>query len=532
MSASLTLSDLSLATPDARPLVSGLTLSFGVERTGIVGRNGCGKSTLLHVMAGSMPPASGEVSVTGQLALMEQQACTDAESLADALGVGEAQARLARILDGTASEADLDAADWTLETRVEAVLARVGLPAWPLDRPAEAASGGQRTRLAIARMLLAEPDILLLDEPTNNLDADGRAAIFELIGTWPGGIVVASHDRDLLERMDRIVELTPVGATVTGGGWSAFAAGRTARRSRIESEAERAEAALRQARLSARQRSERKARSDRAGRKERASGSQPKVLLDAKKNRAEGSDGQISRTSARQVEAADARLEAARGQVEIVTPLHVDLPACGLGAGQRVLEVRDLVFSRAGVRILGPLDVSLTGPERVAVTGPNGSGKSTLFDLVTGRLEPEQGSIVADRTRIALLDQSVSLLDPALSVVGNGRRLNPGLDENTLRAALARYAFRAGAAEKPAGVLSGGERMRAGLACLACAATPPRLLVLDEPTNHVDLEAVELLERALAGYDGAILVASHDTRFLDAIGVDRRIELGAGGALR
>jgi len=525
MSASLTLSNLSLATPDARPLVSGLTLGFGAERTGLVGRNGCGKSTLLHVMAGEIAPAAGEVSVTGRVALMEQHACENAVSLADALGVGEAQARLVRILDGTASAADLDAADWTLEARVEAVLARVGLPAWPLDRPAKAASGGQRTRLAIARMLLAEPDILLLDEPTNNLDADGRAAIFELIDTWPGGVVVASHDRDLLDRMDRIVELTPVGATVVGGGWSAFAAEREARRERIESEAERAEAGLRQARLSARQRTERKARSDRTGRKERAAGSQPKVLLDARKDRAEGSDGQVSRTSARQVEEAGARLEAAREQVEIVTPLHVDLPSCGLKRGQQVLEVRDLVFSRNGTRILGPLAFSLTGPERVAVTGPNGSGKSTLFDLVTGRLEPEAGSVLVDPTRIALLDQTVSLLDPELSVAENGRRLNPQLDENTLRAALARYAFRAGAAEKPAGVLSGGERMRAGLACLACARTPPHLLILDEPTNHIDLEAVELLEQALTGYDGAILVASHDARFLEAIGVERSIAL-------
>lgn len=526
MSASLTLSDLSLSTPDARPLFSGLSLGFGAERTGLVGRNGCGKSTLLRAMAGEIAPAAGQIARTGRVALMDQHAGAGAATVAEALGVAGAQARLVRILAGEAGDDDLDRADWTLEARVKAVLAQVGLPGWSLDRPADAASGGERTRLAIARMLLGEPDLLLLDEPTNNLDAGGRTAILDLVRDWPGGIVVASHDRELLEAMDRIVELTPVGVTVTGGGWSAFEAERAARRARVEREAERAGAALRQAREAARQRAERKARSDRAGRKVRASGSQPKVLFDARKDRAEGSDSQVSRTSARQVEAAGEALEVARERVEIAAPLHIDLPSSGLVPGTRVLEVRDLVFSREGRRILGPVSFDITGPERVAVTGPNGCGKSTLFDLVTGRLQPDSGTVRGRCARMAMLDQSVRLLDPALSVAENARRLNPGLDDNALRAALARYAFRAGEALKPVGVLSGGERMRAGLACLACAKRGPYLLILDEPTNHVDLEAIERLETALAGHDGALLVASHDAHFLDRIGIDRRIELG------
>ncbi|MEP3072893.1 MAG: ATP-binding cassette domain-containing protein, partial [Maricaulis sp.] len=199
--------------------------------------------------------------------------------------------------------------------------------------------------------------------------------------------------------------------------------------------------------------------------------------------------------------------------------------------GQSVLSVQDLVFSRDGQRIVGPLSFEVTGPERIALAGPNGSGKSTVFDLVTGRLQPDSGTVSGRHERFALLDQAVSFLEPDLSVAANARRLNPQLSENTVRSALARYAFRAEAAEKPVSVLSGGERMRAGLACLACAAEAPQLLILDEPTNHIDLEAVELLEQALAGYDGAILVASHDARFLDAIGVTRTITLEAPGTV-
>jgi ATPase subunit of ABC transporter with duplicated ATPase domains len=196
-----------------------------------------------------------------------------------------------------------------------------------------------------------------------------------------------------------------------------------------------------------------------------------------------------------------------------------------------VLSVQDLVFSRDGQRIVDPLSFEIRGPERIALAGPNGSGKSTVFDLVTGRLQPDSGTVSGRCERFALFDQAVTFLEPALSVVANARRLNPQLSENTVRSALARYAFRAEAAEKPVSVLSGGERMRAGLACLACAAEAPQLLILDEPTNHIDLEAVELLEQALAGYDGAILVASHDARFLDAIGVTRTITLEAPGTV-
>ena len=277
MTALVILDSISLATPDGRPLFDGLTLALLRERIGIVGRNGCGKSTLLRLIAGDIEPAAGSVHRAGSIGMLAQLA-DERLTVAQALGVADDLARLRRLERGEGSLDDAAEADWTLESRIEEALAETGLPALPLDRPVASLSGGERTRVALARLLIEAPDLLLLDEPTNNLDADGRAAVAQLLARWQGGCVVASHDRALLEHVDRIVELTPVGVTVFGGGWSAFAEARDAARARAEADLDRASDALRNAERSVQKAKEKKARRDKAGRAYRASGSQAKTV--------------------------------------------------------------------------------------------------------------------------------------------------------------------------------------------------------------------------------------------------------------
>ena len=231
MPASVILDSISLSTPDGRPLFDGLTLALGRERTGLVGRNGCGKSTLLRLISGETEPSRGRIHRNGSIGVLAQH-IDERLDVAQALGVDDALARLQRLERGEGSPDDAEDADWTLEGRIAAALVDTGLPALPLHRPIATLSGGERTRVALARLLIEAPDLLLLDEPTNNLDADGRTAVADLLAQWQGGAIVASHDRELLERVDRIVELTPVGVTVFGGGWSAFAEAREATRAR------------------------------------------------------------------------------------------------------------------------------------------------------------------------------------------------------------------------------------------------------------------------------------------------------------
>jgi len=524
MPAFLTLDSISLATPDGRPLFDGLTLALGSERIGVVGRNGCGKSTLLRVISGEIEPAGGSVQRSCSIGTLAQIA-DDRLTVAEALDVADDLARLRRLESGAGSLDDAAEADWSLETRLDAALVETGLPALPRDRRLASLSGGERTRVALARLLIEAPDVLLLDEPTNNLDADGRQAVAELLGRWRGGVVVASHDRALLERVDRIVELTAVGVTIFGGAWPAFAAARDTARARAEAELSRASDALRSAERAVQDAVEKKTRRDKAGRAARAKGGAPKLFLDAEKQRAENSGAREGRLADRLIGDRTDALEQARARVEILTPLSIELPKTGLPGSRDLVTFNDVVMAHGTRRLFGPLSFEVRGPERIAVGGANGSGKTTLLRLIAGDLEPATGDVRRLTDRIAVLDQHVGLLDSAGSILDNLRRLNPELTDNEAHAALARFAFRNTAALRIAATLSGGERLRAGLACVFARREPPQLLLLDEPTNHLDLASIEVLETALAEFDGVLIAVSHDRNFLRAIGVEREIRL-------
>jgi ATPase subunit of ABC transporter with duplicated ATPase domains len=524
MSSFLTLSGISAATPDGRPLFHDLTLSLGAERVGLVGRNGSGKSTLLGIAAGDAEPLSGTVHRTGTAGRLLQR-WRGEDTIAEALGVADPLAILDRIEAGDGTDADLDDADWTLPAAIESGLVRVGLAALDLHRRMESLSGGEQTRIGLARLVLERPDLLLLDEPTNNLDSIGREAIEQLIESWRGGVLVASHDRALLEHMDRIVELNPTGVRIVGGCWSAFAAAREAQRALAETERERSQAALRSTLDAAQASREAKQRRDSRGRAFAARGSEPRILLGAQAERAQNSGGQARRLADRQVEEATRTLELARARVEILTPLTIEVPATGLPPHTEVLALEE-VEAEVGDRQFGPWTFALHGRERVVITGPNGAGKSTLLRLAMGELVPSKGTVRRASQRVAMLDQHLRLLDPQDTILGNLRRLHPLLDEEAAHAACARFAFRSRDTQRIVGTLSGGERLRAALATVLSAPQSPWLLILDEPTNHMDIESIEVLEAALQAFDGALLVVSHDARFLEAVGAMRTLTIG------
>lgn len=521
----ITLSNLSWSTPDGRNVLSNLDLAFGPERAGLVGRNGVGKSTLLRLISGQLPVQSGSLSITGSFFVLHQAVrVADGETIADLFGASDALALLRRAEAGSASIEDLENADWTIEERIRAALGHVGLDA-QADTPLTALSGGQRTRASLAGAIFAEPDFLLLDEPTNNLDRAGREAVIALLAGWRGGAIVVSHDRELLETMDAIVELTTLGATRYGGNWSQYRERKQAELEAAERDLADAEKQIAQVERQVQDTIERKARKDAAGRRRNAKGDLPRILLGKRKDRAEDSSGENARLAQRQRMHAAEIADAARERIEILKTMSVVIPPSGLPTNRMVLEMDGVTAGyEPGRPILRDLSLTISGPERVAIIGENGSGKTSLLALVTGKLAPWAGTI---RTLpgFAMLDQTVSLLDPDSSIRDNFARITGERDENTCRAALARFMFRADAALQIVSTLSGGQMLRAGLACVLGAPKPPQLLILDEPTNHLDIASMEAVEAGLRGYDGALLVVSHDEAFLDAIGITRRVVL-------
>lgn len=521
----ISLSNISWLTPDGAQLFTNLNLTFGAERTGLVGRNGSGKSTLLRLIASDQPPVAGQVQRAGTVAMMRQeQIAQEGDTIADLFGVSAALDLLDRADNGLANVDQLAEADWTLPARMEAALLCCGLSTDPHTKLV-ALSGGQRSRAALAALIFTEPDFLLLDEPTNNLDRAGRDAVISFLRGWSGGAIVASHDRELLEEMDAIVELTSLGAACYGGGYSAYRERKDTELQAAEHDFAHAEQAKEEATRRARQAAERKARTDAKGRRARAMGSQPKIVLDGMKARAEKTGGAAERLREARAAAADKALSAARERIEVLQPLHMDIAPTGLAQGKTVLRLEGVSASYDPDQpIIRNLSLTITGPERVVIAGPNSSGKTTLVRLITGQMTPQAGAVELTAP-FALLDQYGELLQPKRSLIDNFLIANPGATVHMAHAALARFGFRARDALRRADELSGGEALRAALACALGGAPPPQLLILDEPTNHLDLDGIEALQAALAAYDGAVLAISHDEAFVRALGPDRTLFL-------
>lgn len=522
---SIILSGLSWSKPDGEEVFSNLDLAISPERVGLVGRNGVGKTTLLNIIAGLARPSAGTVTVDGRTALARQLVQADEqETIADLFGVTEAISVLRRAESGEASLEELADADWTVEERIVIALARLGLDARP-DTLLTQLSGGQRTRATLAAVTFRESDFLLLDEPTNNLDDDGRQAVVDFLASWRGGAIIVSHDRELLEQTDAIVELTSLGAKRYGGNWSGYQAIKAVELEAAQQDLAHAQKSVGEGDRKAQSLIERQDRRDAAGAKKGARGDMPRISLGKRMSNAEATKARSGQIAERQRTDALALLAAATARIEVMQPFIVHLPPTGLPSGRQVLEL-DRVTAGYDLDhpVLWDLSFLLVGPQRIAVVGRNGAGKSTLLKLVTGELRPFKGT-VSVVVPFAMLDQSVGILERGETILNNFKRLNPGATENACRATLANFRFRADAALQYVGALSGGQALRAGLACVLGGANPPSLLVLDEPTNHLDIEFIEAVEAGLRAYDGALLVVSHDKTFLANININQRLEL-------
>jgi ATPase subunit of ABC transporter with duplicated ATPase domains len=522
---SIVLSGLSWVKPDGDPVFEGLDLSFRPEKTGLVGRNGVGKTTLLKIISGLLSPSAGSVTVEGTVALIRQMLDVEqGETIADLFRARQALELLARAESGAASLEELAEADWTVSERMLSALARFGLAAEP-DTLLSHLSGGQRTRAALAAALFEEPNFLLLDEPTNNLDRVGRQAVIDGLSRWKGGAIVISHDRELLEVMDVIVELTTLGAKRYGGNWSAYRSAKAIELNAAEQSLAHAQRTAEEIDRKAQVLVERQDRRNASGNRKAAKADMPKILLGRRKSTAEASRGKTTELAERQRADALDTVASAKARIEVLQPFSVHLPATNLPAGKTVLLL-DRVTAGYGHEhpVIRDFSLSVVGPRRVALSGPNRSGKTTLLKVITGEFVPITGEVTVS-VPAAMLDQNVSLLDRGETILANFKRLNPGATENTCRATLASFRFRADAALQRVESLSGGQILRAGLACVLGGSSPPSLLILDEPTNHLDIESIETVEAILKTYDGALVVVSHDEAFLDSIAIEIHVEL-------
>jgi ATPase subunit of ABC transporter with duplicated ATPase domains len=532
---SITLTDVRLQWPDGTTALTGISGTFGVGRTGLVGSNGAGKSTLLRLIAGVLTPTSGRISTNGEVGYLPQTLTLKTDStVADLLGIGPKLRALRAIESGDAAVENFEIVgdDWDIETRADESLRHIGFSGSDLDRNVGEISGGEAMLVAITGLRLQRTAITLLDEPTNNLDRDARARLSGLITSWPGTLVVVSHDLSLLELMDNTAELHAGELTVFGGPYSAW-------RSHMDEQqaaaVQAAQAAKQAVKIEKRQRQDAEtklAKRARTGQSSYDNKKGSKIVMNQRASDAQVSAGKLRSGSDDKVNAARTALDEASSRIREEERISLNLPDPDVPRGRRIAELRGT--NRA---------FFVEGPERVAIIGANGVGKTTLLErVVAGESLPdndEVSDVVESGTaggrlltgRAGYLRQRLDGLDDAATTLENVQASAPSVPEGEIRNQLARFLLRGDSVYRPVHTLSGGERFRVSLARLLFADPPPQVLILDEPTNNLDIQSVDQLVEALNAYRGAVILVSHDDDFLDRLDLDLVLNLDHDGSL-
>lgn len=462
------------------PILKNISLSLSDKKIGLIGKNGMGKTTLLKLLAGELEPTQGKIYRSGHIAYLPQDYQFDLNQ-------------------------------------------NIGF------RKLATFSGGERMRLLLTKLLETPADFLFLDEPTNNLDAHAKELVQQTIKDWQGGCLVISHDRKVLNLMDEIWELTPKGLTIYGGNYSLYKSQKELEEQALESDLVTARISLKKAHGQAQRTKEKQEKRSTQGKKFRDTGSQPKIILNTMRNRSENTSSRLKKIHKKKLEDAERDFLKAKTNLPIGHTIYVDLSETSVPAGKLVVDIQGMTFSYNNHKqLFKDFDLTMYGPEHLVIKGPNGSGKSTLVKIILGDLSPTKGRIRLGVERTAYLDQHTSVLNSEETLVENIKRV-ANIEETEARKWLGRFLFSDETAFKRAHMLSGGERMRAALACVLAGEKPPQLLILDEPTNNLDLDSIERIESALSNFRGTLVVISHDREFLNNIGIEREIDLPQAG---
>lgn len=527
----LYLQNISYTHPNKDLLFENITLTINnLEKIALIGNNGVGKSTLLKIIASDLQASDGHIKVeTKPYYIPQIFGQYNHLTIAQALNIEEKLNALEEILKGNVTEENYISLDddWTIEDRCNQALEYWQLSDLDLGQKIGSLSGGQKTKVFLSGVSIHQPELVLLDEPSNHLDIAGRQLLYDFIQTSKCTLIVVSHDRKLLNLLGSIYELSKRGVVVYGGNYDFYVEQKQLENNALNQDIQSKEKALRKAREKERDTLERQQRLDARGKKKQEKSGTARIMMNTLRNNAENSTSKLKGLHAEKIGGISQELHELRSSLPEIDKMKFGFDNSALHKGKILVTATNINYGY-GSKLLWTenLNLQIFSGERIALCGLNGSGKTTLIKLILGSLEPQIGTIYRTGDKSVYIDQDYSLIDNGLSVYEQAQQFNSSaMQEHEIKIRLSRFLFDKDKWDKPCSALSGGERMRLMICCLTIGNQSPDIIILDEPTNNLDIQNIEILTTVINEYQGTLIVVSHDEIFLEQINIERTIQL-------
>ncbi|RLJ31579.1 ATPase subunit of ABC transporter with duplicated ATPase domains [Chryseobacterium sp. 7] len=506
-----------------------LTIQSSIK-SALVGGNGMGKSTLLKMIAGEIQPLNGSINIQGDIFYVPQMfGNCNCLTIAECLKIDQKLYALQKITDGEVDEIYFEMLndDWDIEERSHQALEHWGFENFELTQKLDDLSGGQKTKVFLAGIQINQPDIIVLDEPTNHLDLNGRKLLYDLINKTDSTVVIVSHDRTLLNIVDTIFELSNQGIAAYGGNYDFYAEQKKVEEEALQNDIHSKERALKKAKEKERETLERKQKLDSRGRGKQEKSGVARIMMNTLRNNAEKNSSKLKCVHAEKITEISCDLRDLRSSLKNSDQMKVNFNDSNLHSGKILVTTEDINFTYGKGKLWKEnISLKVRSGDRISVKGSNGSGKTTLIKLLLEKIEPTEGKINTAEFNSIYIDQEYSLINHESTLYDFVQTFNDSaLQESEVKTLLSRFLFGKDTWDKKCGMLSGGERLRLLLCGLSISNKAPDMIILDEPTNNLDLQNVEILTNSIKNYHGTVLVISHDEIFLEEIEIDRELKL-------
>ncbi|TJZ54959.1 ABC-F family ATP-binding cassette domain-containing protein [Sphingobacterium olei] len=527
----LILQNISYIHPNKDLLFENIDLSVNDhEKIALIGNNGVGKSTLLRIIAGELEVTAGTVFKSDPAYYIPQIfGQFNHLTVGEALQVADKLRAFYAILDGDATDENLSILDddWTIEDRCQDALRFWQLDDVTLSDSLADLSGGQKTKVFLAGIGIHRPKFIVMDEPSNHLDENGRKLLYDFIAEQTATMLTVSHDRRLLNLLDKIHELNRNNIATYGGNYEFYAAQKKSEQEALQHDIKSHEKSLKKAKEKERETLERQQKLDARGKKKQEKAGLPTIVMNTLKNNAERSTSKIKGIHTGKINGISQELFNLRAEQSDIDKMKFNFSSSNLHKGKILFEATKINFDYGKGSIWhSPLSFRLVSGERISLSGANGSGKTTLINMLLNNLNPTSGILSRADNKSVYIDQDYSLLQSKLSVYEQAQQYNTSaLLEHEVKIRLSRFLFDKDTWNKNCSILSGGEKMRLILCCLTLDHKSPDILILDEPTNNLDIQNIEILTAAVNAYHGTLIVVSHDAIFREQINIERDLVL-------